>query len=85
MHNTLRPDLIAFCHELVDRRIHVDRIPEHDKAERRELILLATAMTRAHSASLSMKGDAGELVPTLATIELNVGTASVAFIVDKTQ
>src|SRR3954462_7768242 len=47
------PDLVCLGAELVDRRIHVDRVPEHDEVDhepkRAELVLLAFAVALADS------------------------------------
>ena len=59
------PDLVSLGAELVDRRIHVDRVPEHDEVDhepkRTELVLLALAVALAELAPLAMEDDAGEL------------------------
>ena len=55
--------------ELVERGIHVDRVPEHDdvhhKTERTELVLLALVVALPQFAALAVKDGAGELLPTL--------------------
>src|SRR3954452_17590168 len=51
------PDLVSLGAELVDRRIHVDRVPEHDEVDhepkRAELVLLAFAVALAELAPLA--------------------------------
>src|SRR3954449_11581671 len=51
------PDLVSFGAELAERRIHVDRVPEHDEVDhepkRAELVLLAFAVALAELAPLA--------------------------------
>jgi len=64
--NVLVPDLVPLRHELVQRRVHVDRVPEHDQIdrqpERAQLVLLTLSVTLAQLTPPAMKDDAGELV-----------------------
>src|SRR3954452_7712026 len=83
------PDLVSLGAELVDRRIHVDRVPEHDEVDhepkRAELVLLALAVALAELAPLAMEDDAGELVTALAAVELHQDAPAVALVVDEAQ
>src|SRR3954469_3028497 len=51
------PDLVSLGAELAERRIHVDRVPEHDEVDhepnRAELVLLALAVALAELAPLA--------------------------------
>jgi hypothetical protein len=75
---------IASGDELVDRRIHVDRVPEHDEidnqAECSKIIFLSFAIALAQCAMLPVENDAGELVSAFVTFELDKYPASVAWL-----
>ena len=72
--------------ELVQRRVHVDRVPEHDdvdhKAQGPELVLLALAVALAQFAALAVEHSTGKLMPALAAVELHQDAAPVCLVVD---
>jgi len=77
---------VTLRHELVQRRVHVDRVPEHDQidrqSERPELVLLPFAVSLAQLAAPTMKDDVGELVTTFAAIKLDQDAATISLVVD---
>ena len=85
--DVLGADVVALGAELVERRVHVDRVPEHDdvdhQPERAELVLLAFAVALAQLAALAVEDDAGELVAALAAVELDQDAPPVGLVVDE--
>ncbi len=79
--------LEAFGTELVQRGVHVDRVPENDdvyhEAERAKLVLLAFAIALAQLAAFAMKHDARELMPSLAAVELDQDAPPVCLVIDE--
>ena len=61
--------------KLVQRRVHVNRVPEHDdvdhQTESAELIFLALAVALAQLSALAMEHRASELMASLAAVELH--------------
>ena len=72
--------------KLVQRRVHIDRVSEHDdvdhQAQGAELVLLAFAIALAKLAALAVEYGAGELMPALATVELHQDAAPVCLVID---
>jgi hypothetical protein len=73
--------------ELVQCRVHVDRIPEHDSVHHQtqgpELVLLPFAVTLPQFAALAVEDDTGELVAALAAVQLDQDAPAIGFIVDE--
>jgi hypothetical protein len=74
--------LVPLGPELIERRIHVNGVPEHDEvddeSERTKLVLLSLAIAQAQFSTLAMKEDAGELMASFAPIELDEDASSIA-------
>ena len=81
--------VVTLVAQPVEGGIHVDRIPQYhevdDDAERAELILLPLAVALAELAALAVKDDPGELVATLAAVELDQDAPAVALVIDESQ
>lgn len=79
-------DLEALLAKLTQRRIHVDRVPEHnhvdDQSERAELILLALPIPLPQLPALAVKGGARKHVTALTAVELNEDATAVAVVVE---
>ena len=73
--------------ELVQCRIHVDRVPGHDdihhQAECFELVVLTLSVALPQFAALAVEHGAGELMTALSTVELHQNAAAVGLIVDE--
>ena len=54
----------------------------HDQAERAELVFLPLAVALPQFTALAVKGDAGELMATLAAIQLSENAAAVIRVID---
>ena len=76
----------AFLPQWLQRRIHVDRIPQDDDVDhqpkRTQLILLALAVTLAQFAALAMEDGPGQAVPALATVELSEDSPPPALVIN---
>jgi hypothetical protein len=87
--NVVGQDLVSLGPELIERRIHVNGVPEHDEvddeSERTKLVLLSLAIALAQFAALAMEEDAGELMASFATVELDEDASAIAVVVDKAQ
>jgi len=85
----LGENLVACCAELIEGGVHIDIVPENDEvdddAERAELVFLPFAVALPELAPLSMEDDAGELMASLAPIELDQDAPAVLFVVDVAQ
>jgi hypothetical protein len=85
----LRKDLVAFRAELIECRVHIDGVPKNyeidDDTERAELVFLSFAVSLPELAPFPMEDDAGELVASLAPVELDQNASAILFIVDVAQ
>ena len=77
----------AFAAEAIERRIHVDRVPQDneidDETKRPELVFLAFPIALPQFTALAVEDDPRELVATLAAIELDQDAAAVTLVIDK--
>src|SRR5450755_1107741 len=87
--DVLGPGLVALSDELVQRRVHVDRVPKQDQidheSERAELVLLTFAVALAQLAAPAVKDHPGELVTSLAAVKLSEDAPTVALVIDEAQ
>lgn len=85
----LGKNFVAFRAEVIECGVHIDCVPQNyevdDDAECAELVFLPFAVSLSEFASLSMEDDAGELMASLATVELNQNAPTVLFVVDVAQ
>lgn len=75
--------------ELIQRRLHIDRIPQHqqvdDQTERTELIFLPFAVTLAQLTPAAVKDFSGQSMASFAAVKLGQDPAAVGLIVDQSQ
>ena len=87
--DVLGTDAEAFSTKALQRRVHVDRVPQDDEiddeAERAKLVFLTFAIALPQFAALAVEYDARKLVATFATIELDQDAAAITFVVDEAQ
>ena len=80
---------MAFRAEVIECGVHIDCVPQNqevdDDAECAELVFLPFAVSLPKFAPFAMEDDAGELMPSLSTVELNQDAPPVWFVVDVAQ
>jgi hypothetical protein len=88
-HDIFWEDFVAFCAELIECGVHIDGVPENhevdDDPELAELVFLPFAVSLPELASFPMEDNAGELMASLAPVELNQDASAILFIVDVAQ
>lgn len=89
------PDHILIAHvealglELVQRRVHADRVPRHDdihhQAQGAELVFLALAAALAQFAPLALEHDAGKLMTALSVVDLDQNAPAMRLVVNEAE
>jgi hypothetical protein len=87
--NVLGPDVEAFGAEAIERRIHVDRVPQDDEIDDKpkcpELIFLAFPLALPQFTAFAVEDNPRQLVATFAPVKLDQDAAAVTLVVDEAQ
>jgi hypothetical protein len=79
----------AFFLQLLQRRLHIDCVPEHDhvddESQRSQLVLLSFLVALAQFASFAVEDSPGRAVPSFAAIQLAECPSALGFIIEHVQ